>query len=93
MSFERKHPAIAMLEQEFFTVDEIAKLLTMRPDSIARQFGNEPGVIDLGSPETRHKGRYRVLRIPATVLNRLLHKTQVQAWRHRINSAASTRST
>ena len=67
-----------MLEQEFFTVGEIAKLLKVSPDTIARLFKNEPGVIDLGSPEARHKRRYRVLRIPAPVLNRFLHKKQVR---------------
>jgi hypothetical protein len=35
-------------------------------------------VIDLGSPETRHKRRYRVLRIPEAVLNCFLHKKQVR---------------
>jgi hypothetical protein len=67
-----------MLEQEFFTVGEIAKLLKISPDSVSRHFENEPGVIDLGSPETRRKRRYRVLRIPVTVLNRFLHKKQVR---------------
>jgi len=31
-----------MLEQEFFTVDEIAKLLKMSPDRVIRHFENEP---------------------------------------------------
>jgi hypothetical protein len=67
-----------MLEQEFFTVGEVAKLLKVGPDAVTRRFENEPGMIDLGSPETRHKRRYGVLRIPATVLNRFLHKKQVR---------------
>ncbi len=66
-----------MQGQEFFTVDEIAKLLKVSRDTISRRFENEPGVIDLGAPERRHKKRYRVLRIPAAVLNRFLHKKRV----------------
>jgi DNA-binding LacI/PurR family transcriptional regulator len=66
-----------MQEQEFFTLDEIAKLLKVSRETVSRHFENEPGVIDLGSPECRHKRRYRVLRIPATVLNRFLHAKRV----------------
>jgi Fic family protein len=66
-----------MQEQEFFTLDEIAKLLKVSRETVSRHFENEPGVIDLGSPERRHKRRYRVLRIPATVLNRFLHAKRV----------------
>ena len=66
-----------MQEQEFFTVSEVAKMLKVSPDTVSRLFENEPGVIDLGSPERLHKRRYRVLRIPAAVLNRFLHKKRV----------------
>ena len=45
--------------------DEITKMLKISPDTIGRRFENEPGVIDLGAPERRHKRRYRVLRIEA----------------------------
>jgi hypothetical protein len=66
-----------MQEQEFFTIAEVAKMLKVSPDTVSRLFGREPGVIDLGSPERRYKRRYRVLRIPAVVLNRFLHKKRV----------------
>lgn len=66
-----------MLEQEFFTVDEVAKMLKVSRDTVSRRFENEPGVIDLGVPTRRYKRRYRVLRIPAAVLNRFLHKKQI----------------
>jgi hypothetical protein len=66
-----------MLEQEFFTVDEVAKMLKVSGDTVRRRFENEPGVIDLGVPTRRYKRRYRVLRIPAAVLNRFLHKKRV----------------
>ena len=66
-----------MQEQEFFTIAEVAKMLKVSPDAGSRRFENEPGVIDLGAPERLHKRRYRVLRIPAAVLNRFLHKKRV----------------
>jgi predicted transcriptional regulator len=66
-----------MQEQEFFTVSEVAKMLKVSPDMVSRRFEKESGVIDLGAPERLHKRRYRVLRIPAAVLNRFLHKKRV----------------
>jgi len=66
-----------MHEQEFFTVSEVAKMLKVSPDKVSRHFEEEPGVIDLGAPERLHKRRYRVLRIPAAVLNRFLYKKRV----------------
>jgi hypothetical protein len=65
-----------MQEREFFTVDEVAKMLKVSGDTVRRRFGKESGVIDLGVPR-RYKRRYRVLRIPAAVLNRFLHKSQI----------------
>jgi hypothetical protein len=66
-----------MPEQEFFTVDEVAKMLKLCRDAVSRRFEKEPGVIDLGSSERLHKRRYRVLRIPAAALNRFLNKKRV----------------
>lgn len=66
-----------MPEQEWFTVVEVAKMLKVSRDTITRRFENEPGVIDLGVPTRRYKRRRRILRIPAAVLNRFLHKKRV----------------
>ena len=60
-----------MPEQEFFTVDEVAKMLKLCRDAVSRRFEKEPGVIDLGSSERLHK------RIPAAALNRFLNKKRV----------------
>jgi len=62
-------------------VDTSSIRVKVSPDTVSRLFGSEPGVIDLGSPERRYKRRYRVLRIPAAVLNRFLHKNE---W-HKLN--------
>lgn len=64
-------------EIEYLTVTQIAEILNVSTDTVIRKFGNEPGVIDLGSPETTHKKRYRMLRIPRHVLNRVLNQKKV----------------
>jgi hypothetical protein len=61
------------MEEHFYTLAEAAEILKVSTDKVARMFGDEPGVLDLGSPETMHKRRYRVLRIPASVFNRVIH--------------------
>jgi hypothetical protein len=62
---------------ELLTVREVAALLKISPGSVTRRFQNLPGVIDLGSPETRFKRAYKVLRIPRPVLEGFLHANRV----------------
>jgi DNA-binding transcriptional regulator YhcF (GntR family) len=57
-----------VLDEQFFTVREVAELLKVSPDTIRRKFKDYPGVVDLGFPETRYGRPYRVLRIPQSVL-------------------------
>ena len=59
---------------ELLTVEEVAKILNVSPDTVARRFAKVTGVIDLGSPETPKKRRYRVLRIPVSVVEKYLQK-------------------
>ena len=66
-----------MQEIEYLTVAQVATILNVSTDTVLRKFGDEPGVIDLGTPETQHKRRYRVLRIPRHILNRILHERRV----------------
>jgi hypothetical protein len=66
------------MEEQFYTVAEAAKILKVSRDTITTLFADEPGVVDLGSPERLHKRRYRVLRIPHAVFNRVIHKLRVQ---------------
>jgi hypothetical protein len=65
-------------EESFYTVAEVAEILKVSTDKVTRMFEDEPGVVDLGSPERLHKRRYRVLRIPHAVFNRVIHKLRVQ---------------
>jgi len=66
------------VEDELFSVAEVAARLKISADTVTRLFENEPGVIDLGAPETLHKRRYRILRIPTSVLNRTLQKRTIK---------------
>lgn len=66
------------VEETFYTVSEVAEILKVSTDKVTRMFEDQPGVLDLGSSEKSHKRRYRVLRIPHAVFNRVIHKLRVQ---------------
>ena len=66
------------MQEQFYTVAEAAEILKVSTDKATRMFEDEAGVVDLGSPERLHKRRYRVLRIPHSVFNRVLHKKRIQ---------------
>lgn len=57
---------------ELLTVRDVAAVMKCGEDAVTRIFWKVPGVIDLGRGETRDKRRYRVLRIPRTVLEKFL---------------------
>jgi hypothetical protein len=57
---------------ELLTIEEVAKILNVSPDTVTRRFAKVKGVIDIGSPETPKRRRYRVLRIPKSVLEKYL---------------------
>ena len=60
------------MPDELFTVAEVAAFLRVSDDTVYRRFAKMQGVIDIGSPETKKKRRYRVLRIPKTVVEKFL---------------------
>jgi hypothetical protein len=55
---------------ELLTVVEVAALLNCSEESVTRRFAKVKGVIDIGSPETPKKRRYRVLRIPKSIVEK-----------------------
>jgi hypothetical protein len=59
---------------ELLTVSQVATVLQVSEDTVVRRFAKVNGVIDLGIGETRHKRRYRVLRIPKSVVEAHLVK-------------------
>jgi hypothetical protein len=57
---------------ELMTVRDVATVLKVSEDTVVRRFAKVKGVIDLGVGETRHKRRYRILRIPVPVVEKHL---------------------
>ena len=57
---------------ELLTVRDVATVLKCSEDAVVKRFAKLPGVIDLGKAETRSRRRYRVLRIPKTVVEQYL---------------------
>lgn len=57
---------------ELMTVKDVAEVLKVGEDTVVRRFAKVKGVIDLGVGETRHKRRYRILRIPKEVVEKHL---------------------
>jgi DNA-binding LacI/PurR family transcriptional regulator len=66
-----------MSENSILTLAQVAALTGFSRQTISRLFENEPGVLIMGRPETIHKRRYRSLRIPWSVYERVLRKLQV----------------
>ena len=63
--------------ERYYTPQEVAVMLKVSVDTVLRRFSEVEGVIDFGSSEKMHKRRYRLLRIPESVLNRFLAKKRV----------------
>ena len=58
-----------------YTPVELATLLSLDPSTVRRMFLDEPGVIKLGREDRRDgKREYVTLRIPASVVQRVLHE-------------------
>ena len=67
----------AAADTEYLTPQEISELLKVSVDTVTRRFENKPGVLNLGSEESRFTRRYRVLRIPRTVFEAFVIDTSV----------------
>ncbi len=61
------------------TVDQVVARLGLSRRTVIRIFENEPGVLVLARPETRNKRRYRILRVPLRVFERVVKKLEVRA--------------
>jgi hypothetical protein len=66
--------SIDLANEKHYSVIEISKLWALSQKTVRRIFEREPGVIQWGSTETRHKRGYRTLRVPETVLLRIHRK-------------------
>jgi hypothetical protein len=58
-------------QERHWAVTEVAELWNLSPDVVRSIFENEPGVLVIGDNGTRSKRRYRTLRIPESVMQRV----------------------
>jgi hypothetical protein len=58
--------------RKVLTVREVCEELGLSKQTVIRLFENEPGVIILKRAETLHKKRYRSIRIPRVVFDRVV---------------------
>ena len=65
-------------EKLVYRVDDVAELIGMSRRSVIRLFEHESGVIILERPEKMHKRRYRSIRIPRIVYERVINKMRVK---------------
>jgi transcriptional regulator GlxA family with amidase domain len=62
------------LDKAALTVAEVAALTGFSHDTVTRMFENETGVLVIKRAETTHKRRYRSIRIPRAVYERVIRK-------------------
>jgi hypothetical protein len=61
--------------ESYLTPSQIAKMLQISTDTVIRWFEQEPGVLVIGdSKGTRGKRRYRTIRVPESVFQRVLRR-------------------
>jgi hypothetical protein len=60
--------------EQFYTVKEVARILRYSEDKVREIFADEPGVFVERSPGTKYKRAYTTLRIPDTVLQRVIRR-------------------
>jgi hypothetical protein len=63
-------------DTKFLTIQQVADILRLSPESVAKLFTNAHGVVDLSFGGTSNR-RYRVLRIPVTALERFLQERKI----------------
>ena len=59
------------VEERFYTPAEIGELWKLSPDKVRRLFDGEPGVLVFENKSAFSKRRYRTLRIPQSVFERV----------------------
>lgn len=59
-------------DKQIFTVAEVAEMTGYSRDTVTRLFERERGVLIINRPTTNRKRRYRSIRIPAGVYERVI---------------------
>lgn len=66
-----------MNQSQYASISDIALVTGLSRDTVTRLFQSEPGVLVLAT-QTRFKRRYRTLRVPVFVRDRVLARLTVQ---------------
>ena len=70
--------ALSPTIEKCYTVDWVAELLALSRDSVIRIFEVEPGTLIVQTPKgSRGRRGYRTLRIPASVLERVVRRMSI----------------
>jgi hypothetical protein len=67
-------PIPGTVTERIYTAHDVAGILRLSDDKVRRMFQDEPGVLVIGDGGTKHKRRYTTLRIPESVLERVLRR-------------------
>lgn len=67
-----------LLDKPASTVAEVAALTGLSRNTVTRLFEKEPGVIVLERPARMHKQRYRSIRIPRAVYERVMNRMRLK---------------
>ena len=60
-----------VLAERHYAVIEVAEMWNLSTDKVRDIFEHEPGVLVIGERSPRHNRRYRTLRIPQSVVERV----------------------
>lgn len=72
---KERNTAPSSTAPDVLTVRQAAERLQMSVQWVTGSFQNEPGVLILGNPSSsRNKRKYRTIRIPIGVFNRVIHR-------------------
>jgi hypothetical protein len=59
------------VEERHYSVEELASAWALSAETVRSIFRDEPGVLKIGKPATKHKRGYITLRIPEEVAERV----------------------
>jgi methylphosphotriester-DNA--protein-cysteine methyltransferase len=72
-------PAAINIDEKLYTVAELCDKLQLERHTVSKLFAREAGVVLLGTVETvRRKRKYQQLRVPQSVLTRVLARRMVR---------------
>ncbi len=70
--------AVESTLERCYSPEQLAELWALSPDTVRRIFENEVGVLAIERPRVYGKRRYRTLRIPESVAQRVYHRLSLK---------------